>query len=262
MMAALVAIAIAINLSQTGFLWSVEALAPKPSKINPVQGLQRMISKRSLVELAKSIAKIIIIGWAAYSTLKGSFMKIIPFMYQDKGIILPLMGQESLRLVIKCFWVIALLAILDFFYQRWEYEENLKMTKQEVKDEFKQTEGDPQVKGRIRSVQMEMARKRMMEEVPKADVIITNPTRLAIAIRYDPLTMTAPLIVAKGAKKLAARIREVAREHDIPLVENRPLAQNLYKLDIGAEIPSQFYQAVAEILAYVYSLKKKPIEQG
>ena len=142
------------------------------------------------------------------------------------------------------------------FYQKWEFEEKLKMSKQEVKDEFKQTEGDPMVKSRIKSIQRDMARKRMMAEVPKADVVITNPTRLAIAIRYEVGNMGAPLIVAKGANKVAFRIRELAKENDIPIVENRKLAQNLYKLELGDEIPSEFYQAVAEVLAYVYSLKK------
>ena len=131
------------------------------------------------------------------------------------------------------------------------------MTKQEVKDEFKQTEGDPMVKSRIRSIQREMARRRMMEEVPKADVVITNPTHLAIALRYDQERMPAPTVVAKGAEKIAQRIKALAKEHNVPIVEDRPLAQNLYKIDIGGELPSQFYQAIAEILAYVYGLKKK-----
>jgi len=153
--------------------------------------------------------------------------------------------------------VIAILAILDYFYQKYDFEKNLKMTKQEVKDEFKQTEGDPLVKSRIRSIQKEMARRRMMEEVPKADVVITNPVHLAIALRYDQESMTAPMVVAKGAEKVAFRIKTLAEENHIPLVENRTLAQNLYKLDIGEEISPQFYQAVAEVLAYVYGLKKR-----
>ena len=155
------------------------------------------------------------------------------------------------------------LPILDYIYQKWEFEENLKMTKQEVKDEFKQTEGDPMVKSRIRSIQREMAKRRMMEEVPKADVVITNPTHLAIALRYETSgTMNAPSVIAKGANNIAARIKEIARENGIPLIENKPLAQNLYKLELGEEIPPKFYQAVAEILAYVYKLKKKQPSSG
>jgi flagellar biosynthetic protein FlhB len=168
-----------------------------------------------------------------------------------------LLAEISLKVAIKCCWVIAILAILDYIYQKWEFAQNQKMTKQEVKDENKQTEGDPLVKSRIRSIQREMARKRMMAEVPKADVVITNPTYLAIALKYDAgAGMSAPMIVAKGANKVAHRIRQIAQESGIPLVENKPLAQNLYRLDLGEEVPPQFYQAVAEILAYVYGLKK------
>jgi len=247
--------ALLANVLQTGFLWSVEPLAPKASKIDPIQGAQRILSRRSLVELAKALVKIVIVGWAAFSTMKSEFSHLIPLMYQEDVQIFAALGQTSLKVMIRCCWVIALLALLDYMYQKWEYAQKLRMTKQEVKDEFKQTEGDPQVKARIRSIQREMARRRMMEEVPKADVVITNPVRLAVCLRYDPEQMGAPKLVAKGANKLAARIRELAVQHEVPLVENRTVAQNLYKLDLGAEVPSQFYQAVAEILAYVYSLK-------
>ena len=153
--------------------------------------------------------------------------------------------------------MIALLALLDYLYQKWDHEENMKMTKQEVKDEYKQTEGDPQVKARIKSIQREMAQKRMMEEVPKADVVITNPVHLAIALRYDSKSMVAPMVLAKGAERIAFRIKDLAAQNNIPVVENKSLAQNLYKIDIGEEIPPRFYQAVAEILAYVYGLKNK-----
>lgn len=255
-------VALLANMLQTGFVLSVDPLTPKASKLDPVAGLKRILSKRSLVELAKSIAKLVIVGWAAASTLKGAFDRLIPLIYQETPQIMGALGQESLNVLIKCCWVILLLALLDFFYQRWEHEENLKMTKQEVKDEHKQTDGDPHVKSRIRSIQRESAQKRMMEEVPKADVVITNPTRLAVALRYDPGKALAPVVVAKGARKIAARIRDLAKQHDIPLVENRPLAQNLYNLEIGQEIPAETYQAVAEILAYVYGLKQKASPQA
>jgi flagellar biosynthetic protein FlhB len=249
-MLVLCAVAVLANYLQTGMIFSVEPLAPKASKINPVSGLKRLFSKRSLVEL-------VIVGWAAASTLMGAFDRLMPLIYQETGQIMSLLGSEAMRVMIKCCWVITILAILDYFYQRWEHEQSLKMTKQEVKDEYKQTEGDPLVKSRIRSIQREMARRRMMEEVPKADVIITNPVHLAVALRYNPERMHAPTVTAKGAENLAERIKKLAREHDIPVIENRPLAQNLYHLDLGQEIPAETYQAVAEILAYVYGLKSK-----
>jgi len=259
MMIVLCVVALVTNALQTGFLLSVEALTPKASKLNPVSGFKRILTKRSLVELAKSIAKLCIVGWVAMSTLKAAFPRMVPLTYSDTPSIMALLGTESMNVLIKCCCIILLLAILDYFYQRWQHEESIKMTKQEIRDEHKQTEGDPMVKGRIRAIQREMARKRMMEEVPKADVVIINPVRLAIALRYDPLKHHAPMIVAKGARAVAARIREIAEEHGVPLVENRPLAQNLYKMEIGDEIPAETYQAVAEILAYVYGLKKKAL---
>ncbi len=253
----LVIASILANLLQSGILFSVETLTPKMSKLNPIQGFSKIFSKKSLVELAKSILKIVIVGSVAYFAIKDDIPKLIPLLYQDNSQIFLLLAQITFKVFVRCGCVIALLAALDFMYQKWEHSEKLKMTKQEVKDEYRQSEGDPMVKSRIRSIQREMARRRMMEEVPKADVIITNPTHLSIALKYKPGEgMTAPVMVAKGADNLAMKIREIAKEHDIPMMENKPLAQNLYKLEIGTEIPPQFYQAVAEVLAYVYGLKK------
>ena len=249
--------ALAVNVLQTGFLFSVETLSPKVSKIDPLQGAKRIFSRQSLVELAKSILKLIIVGSVAFSTLKNELNHMIPLLYQEKNQIFSVLGQSAFKVTIRCCVILAVLAILDFLYQRWDHEQKLKMTKQEVKDEYKLTEGDPMVKSRIRSIQREMARRRMMEEVPKADVVITNPTHLAVALRYDQKNMPAPRIVAKGANMIAERIKNLAREHEIPVVEDKPLAQNLYKLEIGEEIPTQFYQAVAEILAYVYGLRRR-----
>jgi flagellar biosynthesis protein FlhB len=251
------AVAVLANYLQTGAIWSVEALAPKASKIDPVQGLQRVFSLRSFLELLKSIAKIVIVGWVAYSALKEDFPHLLPLIYQDRWEILLWLGRASWKVTIRCCWVIAVLAIFDFVYQKWEFERKLRMTKQELKDEYKQTEGDPIIKSRIRSIQREMARRRMMEEVPKADVVITNPEHLAVALRYEGQKMAAPRVVAKGADRIALRIKELARDKGVPVVENRNLAQNLYKLELGEEIPARFYQAVAEILAYVYRLKGK-----
>jgi flagellar biosynthesis protein FlhB len=248
-------VAILANYLQAGVVWSVEPLAPKASKIDPVKGFQKIFSMRSLLELFKSIAKVVIVGWVAFSTLKEEFPQLLPLIYQDRWEILMWLGRASWKITIRCCWVIAVLAVLDYIYQKWEFERKLRMTKQELKDEYKQTEGDPIVKARIRSIQREMARRRMMEEVPKADVVITNPEHLAVALRYEGRKMAAPRVVAKGADRIALRIRALATEKGVPVVENRNLAQNLYKLDLGEEIPARFYQAVAEILAYVYRIK-------
>ncbi|MBN1627562.1 MAG: flagellar biosynthesis protein FlhB [Deltaproteobacteria bacterium] len=258
MLILLLAVSLGANLLQTGFIMSVEPLTPDMSKIDPIKGLGRIVSKRTIAELLKSIFKIIIVGWAVFSTLKNDYKLLIPLMYQDNIQIFNALGQISLKVLTRACYVIFVLAVLDYIYQRWEFEQNLKMTKQEVKDESRQTEGDPLVKGRIRSIQREMAKRRMMKEVPKADVVITNPTHYAVALVYRPEEkMTAPKIIAKGADRIALKIKEIAAEQGIPMVENRPLAQNLYKLDIGQEVPPKFYKAVAEILAYVYGLKNK-----
>jgi len=257
-MIVLVIVSLAANIIQTGFVSSVEPLTPNLSKIDPIKGLGKIVSKRSMAELLKSILKIVIVGWAAFSVLKKDFSQLMPLMYQDNVQIFSALGRISMKVVTRCCYVIFILSILDFLFQKWEFEQELKMTKQEIKDEYKQTEGDPLIKSRIRSIQREMARRRMMREVPKADVIITNPTHYAIALSYKPdEKMTAPKIIAKGADNIAMKIKEIAGKHRIPMVENRPLAQNLYKLDLGQEVPQKFYKAVAEILAYVYSLKKK-----
>ncbi len=258
MMLILFVIALAANILQAGFVFSVEPLTPDLSKIDPIKGMGKVFSKRSMVELLKSIFKIIIVGWAAFSILKNDYSLLVPLMYQDNIQILSMLGRISLKVITRACYVIFVLAVLDYIYQKWEFEHNLKMTKQEVKDENKQSEGDPLVKSRIRSIQREMARRRMMKEVPKADVVITNPTHYAIALSYRPEEkMAAPKILAKGADRIAMKIKEIAAEHGIPMVENKPLAQNLYKLELGQEVPPKFYQAVAEILAYVYGLRKK-----
>jgi len=253
-------VAILANYLQVGAVWSVGPLAPKASKISPMEGAKRIFSKRSLVELVKSLAKIVIVGWAAFSVLDDEMGRLGQLIYQENVQIIRYLGETSFKVMTRSCYVIAVLALLDYLYQRWEFEQNMRMTKQEVKEEFKQTEGDPLVRARIRSIQREMARRRMMEEVKKADVVITNPTHISIALRYDAATMTAPKVVAKGAEKLAFRIREVARAHRVPLVENKGLAQNLYKtVDIGREVPSDLYRAVAEVLAYVYGLKGRSV---
>ena len=244
------------NVMQVGFLISSEAIALKPSKLNPISGMKRFVSLKSMVELGKSIIKVLFIAGIAYLLVKSEIQEFPMLIHREVGQILVFIARVSLKV---CFFVcvaLIVLAIIDYIYQRWQYEQDLKMTKQEVKDEQKQTYGDPKVKARIRGVQMEMARRRMMEAVPEADVVITNPTRLAIALKFDAREMIAPQVLAKGAGHIAGRIREIAREHQIPVVEEKPLAQALYKMvEIGDYIPAELYRAVAEVLAYVYRLK-------
>ena len=200
--------------------------------------------------------KILLVGGVAYLVLKRELPIIPSLMHMGIIDILSFIGWVSLKICFFVCLVLIILATLDFTYQRWEHRRGLKMTKQEVKDERKQTDGDPKIKARIRGIQMEMARRRMMEAVPEADVIITNPTRLAIALKFDSEKMIAPCITAKGSGFIAKRIRDIAKEYDVPIVEHKPLAQTLFKaVEIGDMIPEDLYKAVAEILAYVYRLK-------
>lgn len=250
--------ALAANYAQVGILFTTEKLAPKFDKIDPVQGFARLFSKQTLANVVKSVGKLLIIGYVSYTEIKKALPGILPLMDQEPVLILSFMGRVAFWIFLKAALIIALLAAIDYAFQRWQFMEKMKMTKQEIKDEAKQTEGDPHVKGRIRSIQMQMARQRMMAEVPKADVVITNPTRLAIALRYDPLAMAAPMVLAKGAGVIAQRIREIAEEHGIPLVEDKPLAQALYKsVGLNESIPENLFQTVAEVLAYVYNIKRK-----
>jgi flagellar biosynthetic protein FlhB len=246
------------NILQIGFEIHVEPLAPKLSKLNPLTGLKRILSLRGLVELGKSLAKIVFIAAIAWGVVSGYLTEFPTLVRRDIGGIWEFTHTAAFRIILYVCLAMVVLAVLDYAYQRWQHEQSLKMTKQEVKDERKQTEGDPQIKARIRSLQRQAAYHRMMAEVPKADVVITNPTHLAVALRFDPTEMAAPRVVAKGADHIAERIRDIARSHDVPLVENKPLAQALFKLaEPGDTIPVELYRAVAEVLAYVYRLKGK-----
>jgi flagellar biosynthetic protein FlhB len=247
---------IAANVLQFGFGLFPKKLVPKLTQLNPASGIKRIFSLKSLVELVKSILKLVVVGWIAYGVISGHLKEFPALVDLDVGQILVFTGQVAFKITLYVCLAMLLMAALDFIYQRWQFEKNLKMTKQEVKDEHKQVEGDPKVKGRIRSMQREVAMRRMMESVPEADVVITNPTHLAIALRFDADNMVAPRVVAKGADHIAARIREIAAENDVPLVENKPLAQALYRMvELGDYIPAELYRAVAEVLAYVYRLK-------
>jgi flagellar biosynthetic protein FlhB len=243
------------NVAQFGFMIVENVLTPKFSKLNPIAGLKRVFSVRGLVELLKSILKIIIIGGISYATLKGEMDQIPGLVDQDVWSILSFFGRVALKMGFYTCLVLIVLAGVDYLFQLWKHERDLRMSKQEIKDENKQREGDPAIRARIRSAQREMAMRRMMQSVPEATVIITNPTHLAIAIQFDR-GMYAPKVLAKGADHVAARIREVANENNIPIIEQKALARILYKeVEIGQFIPADLYHAVAEILAYVYRLK-------
>ncbi len=243
------------NYLQVGFLLSAESIKPAFSKINPVKGFQRMFSLRAMAELVKNILKIAVVGTVVYITVKGEMEAT--FLLPDQSIrgIMEYVGEITFKIILRTSWILVVLAMFDYLYQRWEYEKGLRMTKQEVRDEYRQTEGEPLVKARIRRLQREMAKKRMMANVPKADVVITNPDHIAVALQYEAPRMSAPVVVAKGAGFVAEKIREIARKSGVPIVENKPLARVIYKtVDIDRAIPEKLYRAVAEVLAYVYGL--------
>jgi len=244
------------NIGQVGFEMHSEPLRPKLAKINPIAGLKKFVSMRSLVELGKSIMKLLIIGGISYGLIKAEMKGFPPLMQQGVGEIFLFIAQVAFKILFFVCLALIILALLDYIYQRWQFEQSIKMTKQEVKDEHKQVEGDPKVKSRIRKAQLEMAARRMMEAVPEADVVITNPVHLAVALKFEASEMVAPTVIAKGAGHIAERIKEIASEHQVPIVEDKPLAQTLFKMvEIGEFIPAELYRAVAEILAYVYRLK-------
>jgi len=248
------------NVLQVGFKISWEAARPKLSKINPLAGFKRLFSLRSLVELVKSIFKISVIGLIAYLVITSEIPSLFPLVDQSVWGMLIFMGRIAFKTLLITCVVMAVFSLLDYLYQRWEFEKSIRMSKQELKEEYRQSEGDPLIKSRIRRLQREMARKRMMANVPQADVVITNPTHLAVAIQYDQEKMNAPIVLAKGAGYVAEKIREIAAENKIPVIENKPVAQVLYKItNIGDVIPEDLYRAVAEILAHVYSLKEKDL---
>jgi len=243
---------------QIGWLFTTEPLIPDLSKLDPIKGMTRLFSKRSLVEVIKSLLKVGLIGWVAYKTVLGEFDQALVLTDMPVDSTILYLAKTSALVMAKVAAIMIALAILDYGFVRWEMEEKMKMTKQEQKEEMKETEGDPHIKSKIRSIQQQMARKRMMAAVPTADVVITNPTHIAVAIKYEAGTMEAPVVLAKGQELVAEKIREIAREHRIPLVENPPVARLLHsKVEVGQTIPEELFKAVAEILAYVYSLKGK-----
>lgn len=255
---ALLLIGVAANVAQVGWLFSPKSLKPKFSKLNPIEGVKRFFSVKSIVELFKGIIKIAIVGYFVYGIFKEDFESYQLLIHQNIASIVSALAGFSFKILIKTAAVFLLLAILDYTYQKYDYEKNLRMSKEDIKDEFKQAEGDPKVKGKLKSMQRQFLLNAMINELPDADVVVTNPVHLAVALKYDSEKMEAPKVVAKGARKIAERIKKIAREHNIPIVENVELARALYKtVDVGKEVPGNLYKAVAEVLSYVYRLKNK-----
>ena len=249
-------IALLVSIVQVGWKVSTKPMKPELSKFNPINGFKRMFSKDSVFELVKSIIKIGLIAYMAYASIRDHQNELFILYDLELKQAVALVGGLVIDVGFKISLVYLIVGIADFVYQKHKFNEDMKMTKQEVKDEFKNTEGDPQIKGRQRRKMQEVSQKRMMQDVPKADVVITNPTHFAVALRYDTKESTAPVVVAKGADYVAQKIKEIAKDNKIEIVENKPLARMIYhNVDLGAEIPPELYQAVAEVLAYVYRLK-------
>lgn len=239
------------NYLQVGFLFSLDPVKPSFEKINPLKGLKQLFSMKKFVELLKTVLKIMVISYYTYWVISTKLEEYLKLPYTGFLIGFIYIFNTVSSIIIKIAGVLFAIGVLDYIYQRLEFEKSIKMSKQEIKDEYKQTEGDPQIKGKIKQMQREMLKKKMIEDVPKATVVITNPTHLSIALKYER-GMGAPEVVAKGADNMAMRIREIAKENKIPLMENKPLARAMYPMvEVGDEIPEEFYQAMAEILAII-----------
>jgi flagellar biosynthesis protein FlhB len=252
------ALAVAVNLLQVGFLFTGHPLMPSLSKIDPLKGLGRIFSKRGLVRLLGSLAKVAAIGAVATWAISEEMGALANLGDLGFGAIMQYGSRAVFALGIKLALVLIVLGVLDYAFQRWQHEQELKMTKQELKDEMRRMEGDPLVRERRRQMARRMAMARMAQAVPEADVVVTNPTELAVALKYDEQNMSAPIVSAKGAGFLARRIRDIAVAAGVPIVERKPLAQGLYKdVEVGREVPPQLFRAVAEVLAYVYELNRK-----
>ena len=251
-------VGVAAQVGQVGLQISSTPLEPKFSRMNPISGIKKIFALRSLVELVKGLFKALLLLYVLYRAFRDDLLVLVDTIHQTLAQGAEQMGNAVWHLSLKMAVMLLIMAVFDYLYQRWEFERSLRMSKKEIKDEYKQMEGDPKVKQRIRQRQREMARQRMMQDVPKADVVVTNPTTYAVALQYDRAAMNAPALVAKGRGVVARRIREIAEERGVPIVENRPLARALYDLvEVGREIPEHLYKAVAEVLAFVYKLKGK-----
>lgn len=245
------------NVAQTGLMLTSEGLKPKFERINPIEGFKRLFSKRSLMELFKSLAKITLITYIAYSYIKNNIFDILKTSDLNPMGIFPFVKSMTDGQLIRLVMVMFIIAFADLVFQRRQFKKDMRMTKQEVKEEYKQMEGDPQIKSKIKQKQREMAMRRMMSDVPKATVVVTNPTHFAVALLYERESGSAPKVIAKGADLVALKIKEIAKKNDVPIIENKPIARALFaKVEIDQEVPVDLYQAVAEIIAYVYSIKK------
>ena len=248
------------NLAQVGFLFTGEPLVPKLEKINPIEGFKKIFSRKSLFDLMKSLLKIGIIGTVSFIFLRGRLDSMLLLLNEEVAISAKLFWETMVILGLIVGLVYILLAAIDFIYQRHEFEKKLKMSFRDIKDERKQMEGDPHIRAKIRRDQMALSRKRMLQDVPSADVVITNPTEIAVALRYVQGENNAPVLLAKGVEQIAEQIRIIAKENDVPIVENPPIARMIWKeTEIGEEIPVELYQVVAEILAMVYNVKDKKL---
>lgn len=253
-----VLVAFLCDVAQVQWKIAKKAMEPKLSKLNPISGFKRIFSVNSLVELIKAIIKLLIIGYVTYSFLQDKWTLLYTVYDIPLLQVIQMVADLIVDLGIRISAVYIVLAFVDFGYQKFKFAKDMRMTKQEVKDEYKQSEGDPKVKGKIRQKMQESSRRRMMQQLPTADVVITNPTHYAVAIKYDPEVADAPLVLAKGADYLAAKIKEVAKDNHIEIVENKPLARMLYaNVEVGQAVPPELYQAVAEVLAFVYKLQGK-----
>jgi len=248
----------AINVAQFGFLFSAQAIQPKLEKLDPIKGFQRYFSMRTLVELIKSLAKLTLVAWIVYLTLRSRVPELLTLTQSSPmGV-----GVSVWGMIFAVWWRISMamlvVGIMDYGFQRWQHGQDLRMTNQEMKEEMKQLEGDPQIRQRVRQIQRQMAMQRMMKDVPDADVIITNPTTYAIALRYKADEMDAPMVIAKGARIQAERIRTIAVENDIPIVERPELARTMFRtVEVGQAVSEDIFRAVAEVLAYIYEIDRR-----
>jgi flagellar biosynthesis protein FlhB len=252
----LLVLGVAAGLSQSGLMFLPDKLTVDITKLSPMKGIQRIFSGRNLVEFGKSLFKVGAIGFVIFLVLQSHFREYASLAAVDLIAMLDYLRHQIIGIVMIVVLLVFALAAADFFYQRWSFTQQMKMTKQEIKDEHKQTEGDPMIKGRLRALRMQRARQRMMAAVPQASVVVTNPTHFAVALQYEPDSMNAPILVAKGADLVAKRIRDLATENEVPIVEDPPLARALYAtVELDEEIPPEHYKAVAEIIGYVMKLK-------
>lgn len=257
-LALLLAAGLAVNFMQVGFLFAPDVISPKFERLNPISGFRKFFSVRSFVELIKSILKLTIISYVVYATFRGRWENLFLLSYMTPIGVVFAVAELTLAVWFRIILVMVAIGILDYCFQRWQYEQDLRMTTQEAREELKELEGDPRIRQRVRQIQRQIAMQRMMAEVPKADVVITNPTTYAVALRYAADSMDAPTVTAKGARLLADRIRHIAVENDVPIIEKPELARTLYRtVEVSHAIPESLYRTVAEVLSFVYEIDRR-----